>query len=750
MSNRSENGGAMRYLALSQLFILMAYSCAQSSPAIDRNVVLVVSIASDQTEFHIGETIPLRLAFSSLVKDRYQINMAQYDRSGRMNYEHFDLSPDEGAVDPLEGHLGGVGGGLTGFNFLTAEPWTITLNLNEWVRFTQAGKYRLSVASNRVGIKDASSPLGASPVTARSNDVILRLVPANKAWQRLTLIGAVATLDQPAPVKPEDLEKYTKSRRRALETLRFLGTAEAAKELAKRLRGEDSGGLDYVCMLGLISSPEHEAVRSALEAELLDPDHPISDTFLYTLRTINTVGEPPNQDWRDAQTKTVEELVGALSGKRGKALTVSLSTAVNEAWNAELPKQTTDKLVGKMVSMFDQLPPEAQNTLFTYRWDKIAGPNMLPIVRRYAQAYRDYPEMREVNAYNSLQLSASALRHWYELDPAGARPAIIREIIRSRPRFDARVLGILPDKTLPEVDFPLAEHLTASDDLEGLSNIASLIARYATDAIVPQVTTKLDPSLGKWACAVQEPLLAYLLRVSPALARPRIEEAVAARGKDFSACNHELFQGISEILYDPVLEEIGIHSLDDSDPQVAMTAATMLGKYGSPDAESALWQRYTAWAAAWAGRESDLDLTFAEQAGDRVYQLGLGENLVQAIATARSWLSDERTLQRLSQLTRVRRVRDQLDGYLKIWENQPLTISFDNNLPPLGLDARVAQYEFHSMDELENKIDQFPAGTKFILGIPPVGSPANEDSLKELRTFLPRHGMRIAAEKRVE
>ena len=73
-----------------------------------------------------------------------------------------------------------------------------------------------------------------------------------------------------------------------------------------------------------------------------------------------------------------------------------------------------------------------------------------------------------------------------------------------------------------------------------------------------------------------------LSSVNPALARPRIEEAVAARGKDFSACNHGLFQSISEIRYDPVLEEIGIHSFDDQDPQVAMTAATMLGKFGSP------------------------------------------------------------------------------------------------------------------------------------------------------------------------
>ena len=191
---------------------------------------------------------------------------------------------------------------------------------------------------------------------------------------------------------------------------------------------------------------------------------------------------------------------------------------MNEAWNdLDLPKQTTDKLVEQMVLMFDQLALEAQNTLLTDRWDKIAGPSMLPILRRYAQAYRDYPEMREVNAYNSLQLSASALQHWYELDPAGARPAIIREITRPRPRFDARALGILPDKTLPEADFALAEHLTASGDFEGLSNITSLIARYASDAILPQVTTKLDPSLGKWGCAVQDSLLAFILRVNAEL-----------------------------------------------------------------------------------------------------------------------------------------------------------------------------------------------------------------------------------------
>ena len=437
-----------------------------------------------------------------------------------------------------------------------------------------------------------------------------------------------------------------------------------------------------------------------------------------------------------------------MPSKRGKALSISLSTAANQAWDQNvLPQQTTEKLVGQLVSMFDQLPLSEQNSLLGWRWDKIKSPAMLPILKRYAQSYRDFPQMRESNAHHSLELSASALRRWYELDPAGARPAIITEITRPRPRFDARVLGVLPDKTLPEVDFALAEHFLAGNDLDGDSNLASLIARYATDAILPQIIEKMDPKIGKWACAIQNPILAYVLRVSPASARPRIEKAIAARGEEFSACNQSLFQTISEIQYDPILEDIGIKSLDDPDPQVAATAATMLGKFGSPAAESALWQRYASWSQQWAGRESELNTIVAEGITDKMYQHGLGLNLMQALATGQSWLSDKTKLQRLSQLTKVRRIHQQLDGYLKIWENEPLTISRDVGSSGVLFYARVAQYECHSMGALKKKLTQFPSGTKFLLSISPVQSPANDQILIELRTFLSGNGMSLAEKK---
>jgi hypothetical protein len=724
--------------------ISVVATCAQTAPAVDPKVVLALSIATKQREFHIGETIPLQLNFSSSVKDRYQINMAQYDRSGRMNYEHFSISPAEGAVDPLPTY-GGSLGGLTTYRFLQPEPATINLSLNEWVRFTQPGEYRLTVLSDRVGVRDPSNAFGSSPVSARSNEITLTIVAADRAWQKQVLSDAVAALNKPAPSKP--VETYTASRMQAMQTLRFLGTADATRELARRLRGEDPGGLEYVCMLGLISSPERSVARSALQEALADPEHPINTSFLYTLRTINADPNGNSANWREDQQRAVEALIAALPGKRGRALSISLTTAVNEAWNDDfLPRQTTDKLVNQLVSMFDQLPVNEQISLLVGRWDKIGSAAMLPILKRFAQSYQDFPEMRDSNTYNSLQLSASALKLWYELDPAGARPTIITEISRPRPRYDARVLGILPDETLPEVDFLLAEHLAASRDSDGGSHLASLIARYATAAILPQITDKLDPKIGKWACAIQDPLLAYLLRVNPTAARPRIEQAIAARGEEFTACNQGLFQGIAEIHFDPVLEEIGVRSLDDPDPEVAMTAATMLGKFGSPAAESALWQRYASWCAKWAGHESQLDITFGDRDDEKLSQLGLGENLMDALATGKSWLSDKARLQRLS-LTKVRRIQRQLDGYLKTWDDPVLTISIRHSPGPYPFNGHVAQYEFQTLAALKEKLTQFPSGTKFRLTSSPIGSPAGDQTLAELRTFLSRHGMSVAGEK---
>src|SRR5439155_2976740 len=231
------------------------------------------------------------------------------------------------------------------------------------------------------------------------------------------------------------------------------------------------------------------------------------------------------------------------------------------------------------------------------RWDEIKNPALLPLLKRYAET--DFSKIPREDYHDVRQRTIWALRCWFELDPAGARPAIIKEIVRPNPRFSSREVGFLPDATLPEVDKPLAEHL-AAENFDQPSNVALLIARYATGAIAPEVIKQLDAHLGKAACDFQNPLLAFLLRVEPKLARPRVERAIAARGKDFTACNHSVLEDIAAIHYEPLLEDIAIHVLDDVDREVAVRAAEILGKFGSRAGESALWQRYERWCKRWS------------------------------------------------------------------------------------------------------------------------------------------------------
>ena len=119
---------------------------------------------------------------------------------------------------------------------------------------------------------------------------------------------------------------------------------------------------------------------------------------------------------------------------------------------------------------------------------------------------------------------------------------------------------------------------------------------------------------------------------------------------------------------------------------------------------------------------------------------------MQALARGRAWLSDKAKLQRLSQLTKVQRIQQQLDQYLKLWENPPRTIFLDDG--SFAFHARFAQYEFHSIDEIKNKLTQLPSGTKFVLVVSTTKSPVNDQNVTELQTFASSHGMSLTVERR--
>jgi len=534
---------------LAFLFVLQAQSPDPKA------VKLTVRTKGDQTIFHIGELIPLELSFTSAPENNYQINTATHDRSGPLGAESYLVEPNTGWDDPLalyfQSYGGFSGGGLSGFQKLSEHPAVIHRALNEWVRFNQPGRYHVVVTSSRVSRVGAE--FLSKPREVPSDGLWLTVIPATPEWQAATLGEALA---------------HDKNETRAIAMLRYLGTPAAAREMARRLNDQNAA---YEFKLGLASTPAREAALKSLDELLNDPDFPVNGLFLDTMSLVALPAEEtPNRpaEREELEAKFRGQLIDALGRKRGAALATSAYTIIDEAAmrGHDLPQDQKQRLTAELVSGFDSLPAQAQTELFQSRWRVLDQKAMLALLPRIAERYSD-------------QMNGSALVRWWELDPQAARPAILHEIERPHPRFGAAILGMLPDKELPEAEQQLVDHLT--QDKESVEQLASLISRYATASVAPLVAGYLDERLGKSACAVQAPLLAYLLRVDPQATAPLLEKAIAARGAGFTACNHSLFTDVAELHNDPALADLASRSLDDSDPQVVTNAATYLGNYAS-------------------------------------------------------------------------------------------------------------------------------------------------------------------------
>jgi hypothetical protein len=724
---------------------MLAASVAQTATGTDSSdVKLTAAFRGDQSTFRVGEVIPLDLSFTSSAPGKYQFDNATYDRSGRLNAEAFSVEPKSGWDDPLERYFHSyevfIGGGLRGSVTLSDKPTVVHLELNEWVRFNEPGRYRLAIASSRVS-KNKASLFSGNKVT--SNVLTLTIVAPTKEWQDSTLRAAVVVLDTPAPtalIRQDQVDQ----RRAAVKTLRYLGTPAAARAMARRITGSE---FDWDFKLGLAGSPAKNAGLEEMETLLADPKFPVVDLFLDAMSVI--AGPDDAGEDRPAQREKVEErfrhdLALAVGDKEGKARAVSANTVVEYAAirSRTLPAAVKQSLTLELIAGFDDLPIDKQVEVVQYRWSALDHEEMLPLLRTLAQQYHDFPELREMNAYQSINLSASALQHWYEMAPEEARPVVLQEIERAKPRFNANVLGMLPEKDLPEVESILAEHLNPHQNYEINANLASLIERYATQAVEARVTNFLDPILGKEACAVQDPLLAYLLRVDPEGARPRIEMAMSARGDGFSACNHMLLSEVAQLQNDPLLQEIAIKSLDDPDPQVVGSAAAYLKDYGSASAEDALWSRFIAWSERWKGLENE----FQEAAGQRSehqFEPMAGSNLMQALGAGQGWLADEAKLRRLIDLSVGPEQRREAEENLRVWKKRPWSILF---IPAGKGQFEIAQYRSLSLQAAKDKLAQFPRGSTFEW----TGAGQDEGEQKtfrEISRFASEHGFTLLAER---
>lgn len=603
---------------------------AQADPA------LALKTKTGESIFHVGERIPLELRFTSDSLNRYEINLARFDRSGRMQSEQFDVYPKTGWTDPLAAYFanGYAGGGFSTSAALSRTPQEVELNLNEWVRFDQPGDYDVSVSSSRVSV-----PGKPGAVDLRSNALRIHIKSASPRWQELRLNTALATLR----AVPATQGIIPETRAGAIADIRYLRSKEAIYRMAAGVRDDHKEEL-YAYAFGLIGLPKSlrdEAIQ-AMQVQIDDPEFPISGWFLTVEAHLFNDSEGGSD--REEATRFRElawrKCLASLSRKSGKALAITAETLLNQP-PSRLDVQEKAQLSSILSKAFLDLSPERQSATLLNHWDWLRSDAMEPFLRKLAELPLADPANNLSTIYATRELKATALLRWYDLNPGETARVAMMQVDSASPSLTEKDLVFLGDRKMPQFEMIWADALLSETSYTKETALTGLLARFGTGSALPTVIEKLTKNVGRWACAPQAAALAYVVEFGPEQASGFLQRAVAARGKENSACNHSLFQDVAMYTSGPVVTDVAVEAVMDPDPQVAMDALNYLMYYGDKRAKEPIWNRYVQWAEAWSGQLSALE---AREPGDMAgnwAQQGLGENLATALIANQGWLADK-------------------------------------------------------------------------------------------------------------
>jgi hypothetical protein len=289
----------------------------------------------------------------------------------------------------------------------------------------------------------------------------------------------------------------------------------------------------------------------------------------------------------------VSEAAASLKSKTAQARAVSVS----ELLQSDVPMESASRsqLRQLLLASWDSLPLRRKNELIQYRWDQIGGPELSPILRSIvAGAPNRSRDMHKPDR-------ASALRRIYELAPGDGRELILHEIANPQGDIGIDVLGLLPERELPQIEPPLIAKMRAGDatDLD-----FQLMERYGSVQALPAIRAIYDRHRGEWACIPQTALLRYFLRVDPDYGTSQVQDALGLRRT--TGCYKFQLTALDEYVRRPRLEHMAISALHDPSSEVVRDAAQALSRYGSAKAEAPLWTRLQRFHDQWKDRQDEL------------------------------------------------------------------------------------------------------------------------------------------------
>ena len=624
------------------------------------------SLTAEKTDFYLGEQINLQLTFTSPAVNKYLADTRLNDRIGRMNYvEEFIAAPASRIEDPLQGTRAASGGlgGITGAPVILSEkPFTFARVLNEWVRFTQPGQYRVYVISRRVSAVDKPS----KPLELVSNVLTVDIRAAPEAWIKQQIAAVRVTL--------------------------------AAS-------GDRDSSSIY---LGVLASPYRKQLLPLMEQRLIAADQPVSQAYLNTLAELRTIVGSGAPQRAAARVRNMDDyvarLIRALPAKQPRARAASLHTLLNlglrdggsePAW---LPT-----VVRSLIADFRSLPVLTQTVLLEHRWSVLNTPQMLPVLRSLVA--NPPPDQFEA------PIRTVALRRLYQISPVEGRKFILAEIAKPEGSHIAfSTLAMLPDAYLPELDRVLAAKF---DPL--------LIVRYATGSVVEQIKRRVEESNAELrrqklpSCI--GPIAFYFFKHDPPYAERLLREQFEAASSP-PACYDMGFQlsHLGRWAYSPAFERFAVQSLTSPKVPVKRGAAEVLGTFGSAAAQNQLWKAMEYFRSWWNGREQELRVN-----GENVQ---LERALRTALASADGWTLQAPELMRLLNLCSTEWCRTEVQNWITACKS-PINIAILSDWPDEQV-YTIGWYGPGDEQWLRRKLLQFPQGAAFQLSKGPTSKPARD------------------------
>ena len=724
----------MRAFLLPSAFLILA------SPLLPQDEIaasLTIRFVDGTNRFHVGEMIPVELSFKAALPETYDMNTRNYDRSGRLDFEQFHVTPP--GRDPLQSYYSTgsfIGGGLGSSRVLSSEPEIMREDLNEWVALDKPGHYSLYVTSGRVSRR---TPDKAEPVELRSNSLDFDVVAADPAWQQQTLSTAVAILNMGSST---EAEKTT-----ALRALRFLDTPASVHELVFRLgtRGDRSGWNEIA---GLAGSRYQNLVVTELDKQMSAPDIALTADYLFILAKLRFQLEHdplppyPQKDvaqqtiWSErmrAREKELKELQDSLYEKtamlvvskheEAKAQTVQ-TLLLRPSNGPSNVKSLAGLPPGEVAAAFLNLSRDQQWNLLMSFWERLKDPAMSAPLKKVAQQPNIGHQM----------LRDLALRRLYDLDPTEATPIILEEI--EHPHLDngiftvrGETLGLLPNETLPQFDQMLAARIEEKNS-RTRSLDAQLIGRYSTKEILPRVKGVFESAGSGWDCGSEDGFVVYFLRVDVDYGVKQLEK------KPPTGCMTNALRAITKMQRWREVEPAIIACLNGQDLNWARQAAETLAKYGSKQAEKALWDRLRRFHEQWSERGNELSMRPGLRR-DANEAIGFQFGLVEAIGKAPAWLLTDDEITELENLTLGQEKDDVKQWHWKSTVNVNVSYFGDQIV------ASLNQYTTSDLASLKAKLAQYPSGTK--LGLNIVGPPEHRSLIRAaIEDIAAEHGFALA------